>query len=475
MHHPLVREALETPYLPGQAAFFDLDRTLVHGFTARAFFGERVKAGAIGPMQAARTVKDALSFESGRMGYSSFLVRASELYAGMPEQELVDLGEKLFQDRIASAVYPESYALVDAHKKAGRPVVVVTSATRYQAEPVARALGADHLLCSRLEVDDDGVLTGRVERPTCFGIGKRRAAEELGEREGITLGESWFYTDGVEDLPLLEAVGNPRPLNPGRSLARASRKRGWDTHTLSSRGVRPTHIVRTAMGLGALAVSVGAGLPVLFGSGDARKARNLSETLFGELGTLFGGIELEVEGEHHVWANRPAVFVFNHQSAVEPLLLCKLLRRDFVGIAKIELKKSVLAPAFDYAGAVYIERMDKKKAVETLQPVVETLKGGTSVIIAPEGTRSPTRYPGPFKKGAFHIARQAGVPIVPICFHNSLDALPRKGRIVHPATIQVTVLPPVLPESMDDVGASAHALRNAYLRTLGFPEEPAED
>ena len=132
----------------------------------------------------------------------------------------------------------------------------------------------------------------------------------------------------------------------------------------------------------------------------------------------------------------------------------------------------MLRPAFDYAGAVYIERFDKKKAVATLKPVVETLQDGTSVIIAPEGTRSPTPYPGQFKKGAFHIARQAGVPIVPIVFHNSLDTLPRKGRVVHPATVQVTVLEPRLPEDLpDDAGEAAHQLRNAYLETLGYPAE----
>lgn len=467
MIHPLVSEAQDTPYAPGQAAFFDLDRTLVHGFTVSAFFQERLRSGAMGAREAAGTAKDALSFGAGRLGFSGFLVRASAMYAGTPESELVELGRKLFKKRLASNIYAESYALIKAHQDAGRPVVIVTSATRYQAEPIAEALGADHLLCSRLEVDEDGVLTGRVERPTCFGIGKRRAAEELAAEHGLSVADSWFYSDGAEDIPLLEAVAYPRPVNADRALRRVARKRKWPVHSFTSRGARAGDVARTALGLGALVASVGAGLPVVAG-GDFRRAQNLTKTLFGEIGTLVGGIELEVEGEAFLWSHRPAVFAFNHQSAVEPLLLCKLLRRDFVGIAKIELKKSVLRPAFDYGGAVYIERFDKNKAVESLRPVVEALKAGTSVIIAPEGTRSPTPYPSPFKKGPFHIAKQAGVPIVPICFHNSLDALPRKGRIVHPATVRVTVLEPVMPEDIVDVGEAAHALRERYLHTLGF-------
>lgn len=471
MTHPLVAEAQVTPAEPGQVAFFDLDRTLVHGFTAGAFLREAVSQGTIGAGQAARMARDALSFESGRLGYSSFLVRASELYAGLPESELEALGERLFRKRIAASLYAESYALVRAHQQAGRPVVVVTSATRYQADPAARALGADHLLHSRLEVDEHGVLTGRVERPTCFGIGKRRAAEELAAEHGWSVGRSFFYTDGIEDLPLLEAVAHPRPLNPGRALRRAARKRRWPVHRFTSRGLRARDVARTALGVGSIVASVGAGLPVL-ASGDLRGAQNLTKTLFGELGTSIGGVSVEVvDGEDYLWSHRPAVFAFNHQSAIEPLLLCKLLKRDFVGIAKIELKRSVLRPAFDFGGAVYIERFDKDKALEALKPVVQALQGGTSVIIAPEGTRSATPHPGRFKKGAFHIARQAGVPIVPIVFHNSLDALPRKGRIVHPAHVRVTVLEPVEPESIDDVAQAAADLRDRYLEVLGYPAE----
>lgn len=470
MTHPLVQEIAEQPARSGVAAFFDLDRTLVHGFTARAFLRERLQGGHVGPRQALRTMRDALSFESGRLGFSSFLVRAAELYAGMTEADLEAIGEKIFKDKIAGAIYPEAYALVEAHRAAGHTVVIVTSATRFQAEPVVRALGADHLLCSRFEVDDDGLLTGRVERPTCFGVGKRRAAEELAEAEGLDLGASWFYSDGVEDLPLLEAVGYPRPLNADRRLAKVAEKNRWPVHHLESRGAHASDIARTAVGVGAAFAAGAAGLPVLALGGKVETARNFSESLFGELGTVITGVELDVEGEEHIWAHRPCVFVFNHQSAIEPLLLCKLLRRDFVGIAKAELKGSMFRPLFDYAGVVFVERFDREKAIKALEPVVQTLHGGTSIIIAPEGTRSATPRVGRFKKGAFHIAMQAQVPIVPIVFHNSLDALPRKGRLVHASTIRVTVLPPVDSTGWthDDAGPQAEALRRKYLETLGY-------
>lgn len=473
MEHALVTEAANAPVAPGQAAFFDLDRTLVHGFTAGAFLRERLQSRKVGVGNAARVLKDLASFEAGRLGFSSFLVRAAELYAGMPEAELEAIGERLFRKAIAGHIYPESYALVAAHRAAGRPVVVVTSATRYQAMPVVRALGADHLLCSKLEVED-GMLTGRVERPTCFGVGKRRAAEELASKHDLDVGASWFYTDGIEDLPLLEAVGQPRPLNPHRRLAREARKRGWHTYDFGSRGARPTHMARTALGIGTVVASAGAGLPLLLASGDLDRARNFTKRLVGDVVTRAAGLDVVVDGESHLWSDRPCVFVFNHQSAIEPILLCKILRKDFVGIGKAELKNSVFRPLFDYAGAVYIERFDKDKALAALAPVVETLKSGTCIIMAPEGTRSSTPYPGPFKKGAFHIARQAGVPIVPIVFHNSLDALPKKGRVVHPADVKVTVLPPFWVQD-GAVGPQAESLRDQYLITLGYPPEATDD
>jgi len=110
-----------------------------------------------------------------------------------------------------------------------------------------------------------------------------------------------------------------------------------------------------------------------------------------------------------------------------------------------------------------------------MRPAVEALKDGTSIVIAPEGTRSPTRQLGPFKKGAFHLAMQAGVPIVPIVIHNAGDVAPKGDFVFRPATVDVEVLPPVdttdwAPETIRE---HVREVRNLFLRTLGQPEEPA--
>ena len=119
-----------------------------------------------------------------------------------------------------------SRALVRAHQEMGHTVAIVSSATRYQADPLARDMGIEHVLCTELEVEN-GVFTGRVVHPTCYGEGKASAARELAARLGLDLQQSFFYPDSAEDLPLLEAVGNPRPLNPDRRLASIAAERGW--------------------------------------------------------------------------------------------------------------------------------------------------------------------------------------------------------------------------------------------------------
>jgi putative phosphoserine phosphatase/1-acylglycerol-3-phosphate O-acyltransferase len=204
-------------------------------------------------------------------------------------------------------------------------------------------------------------------------------------------------------------------------------------------------------------------------NGSRRQAVNLTAATWGDLGTALAGIELRVDGEEHLWSHRPAVFIFNHQSGIDMLLLCKLLRRDFVGIAKKELRSNLLfGPLFRFGGTVFLDRFDRERAIQALKPAVDALNRGLSIVIAPEGTRSPTPRPGRFKKGAFHLAMQARVPIVPIVFRNALDALPKHGRVVRRATVEVVVHPPIPTDGWTraSLDAEIEAIGRLYSETL---------
>jgi putative phosphoserine phosphatase/1-acylglycerol-3-phosphate O-acyltransferase len=466
----LTREILQSPVGPEVGAFFDLDQTLLAGFSAFSFFRERITSGRISPREISDSLRGALSFALGRTGFSGMMAATTAAYRGMAESVLRETGREVFEKHLARQIYPEARALVAAHRARGHTLAIVSSATPYQVEPVAEALGFPHVLCTQLEVEH-GVFTGRVVKPACWQEGKLHYASELAEREGIDLSASFFYTDSADDLPLLEAVGRPRPLNPSSQLAGIARDRGWPIRRFTSRG-RPSAeaVARTALAYGSLIPTAWASVGVALANRSQREGANVLMSAWPDLATALAGIELEVTGEEHLWEHRPAVFIFNHQSAVDTLLVAKLLRRDFTGIAKQEIRRNPLfGPAFQLAGVVFIDRADSTRAIDALKPAVKALREGRSIAIAPEGTRSRTKQLGRFKKGAFHLAMQAGVPIVPIVFENALDVLPRGAFVLRPANVRAVVLPPIdtsawTRESLD---AEIEAIRKRYLEVLG--------
>ena len=237
-----------------------------------------------------------------------------------------------------------------------------------------------------------------------------------------------------------------------------------------SRAQRPgaADLLRTVAALLAILPGLAVGVAVLLATRDRRRAVNRMIEVWGDLGTRAAGIRLEVAGAEHLRL-RPAVFVFNHQSGIDPILLCALLRRDFVGVAKHEIRSNpILGPAFAFAGVVFVDRADREQALRALAPAVDTLRSGVAIAIAPEGTRSPGAEVGAFKKGAFRIALAAGVPIVPIAILNARDVLPRGARVMMPATVRVVVHPPVSTEgwSLAALDAQIESVRRIFVAAL---------
>ena len=260
-------------------------------------------------------------------------------------------------------------------------------------------------------------------------------------------------------------------MNPDTKLSALAYQNDWTVYRLNDEK-RPglSNFVRTGLALGSL-------IPAVI-NGVASGAFNMSWTdgvnsmmaNVGDLVVKMAGLELAVKGEEHLWEKRPAVFILNHQSSVDMFVAAKLIRKDAVGIAKKELKSMpIIGQLLQASGVIFIDRKDKEKAIEAMKPAVEALQNNTSIIIFPEGTRSKDKTLGAFKKGAFHLAMQAGVPLIPIILRNASDAMPNGGALFRAAAIEIKVLPPVSTKQWTkaNMDRNIEKIRNEFLTELG--------
>lgn len=208
----------------GTLALFDLDRTLISGYSVTALARERFRTGAYSLRHLGSQLAVVLRYGLGRADYHELLSRLLKDLVGMREDHLARLGEQAFQRRIRGWIFREARALIERHRQHAHHIVMVTSATRYQAAPIARELGVDHLCCTELGLRD-GAFTGEA-RP-CHGTGKREAAQAVARHRGTSLDRAYFYSDSRDDLPLLEAVGRPVVANPRPSMLQLAIDRGW--------------------------------------------------------------------------------------------------------------------------------------------------------------------------------------------------------------------------------------------------------
>ena len=464
---------------PETCAVFDFDGTIISGYSATAFLKDQIARGEISPADLLQLTQAATRFGIGSLGFSALMAVHAQYLAGRSEADYIANSERLFRRAIAKLIYPEARQLIEAHRAAGHSIAIISSATPYQVLPAARDLGIEHVYATDLEVED-GQFTGGVVKPTCFGIGKVHAAERFTAQQGTNLDNCFFYSDSTDDIELLETAGRPVVLNGNRELKAIAREEGWAMADFSSRGnATSSQVVRSLAATGSLVGSFMMGLPLYALSGSRRDSINFSISLFAETASALIGLDLDVRGREHLWKRRPAIFMFNHQSNADMLIMASLIRRDIVGLGKRELKNlPLIGPLMGAAGVVFIDRSDRQAAIETMKPLVQAMQEEKkSLVIAPEGTRAPTRKLGAFKKGGFHVAIQSGVPIVPVVIHNSGDISPKGDKIFRSGTVHIDVLPAIETADWSVANIDEHvaAVRNAFLRTLGQPELSAEE
>ncbi|MEM1214269.1 MAG: HAD-IB family hydrolase [Bacteroidota bacterium] len=469
----ITSKIMETEEGPHIAAFFDLDRTLIRGFSAKEFFQTRRLSGRMSAREIVAQFAGALVYAGGNKNFAGMAALGAKGVNGVSEHVFHEVGEEVYYNHLAEDIYPESRALVAAHMAKGHTVVIVSAATPYQVNPIARDLGIAHVMCTRMEVID-GKFTGNIVEPACWGEGKAIAGRNIAEELNLDLTKSYFYTDSAEDMPLLEIVGHPRPCNPDQRLSSIAFQNDWPVYRFNNdQPSSVSNVVRTALTGGSMIPAVLSGIGAGLKNMSWREGINSTMAAVGDFGTTMAGIRLAVKHEERLDAARPAVFIFNHQSSADLLIAAKLIRRDALGIAKKELQNMpIIGQLLMASGAIFLDRKNKDKAIEAMKPAVDALQGGTSIIIFPEGTRSYDYTLGEFKKGAFHLAMQAGVPVVPVVIKNAHDAMPRGTTLLRPAVVEVVVLPPVATKKWKakDLNKNIAAIRQQFLEELGQVE-----
>jgi HAD superfamily hydrolase (TIGR01490 family) len=250
-----VAEITASPEGPQVGAFFDLDGTLVDGFTATAHASDRIRRRQARLGEVLGVIEASMRYRFGRMQFDRLLVRAAGYLRGESLTELDEIGERLFVEHIASRVYPYMRQIVQAHQRRSHTVVLSSSALTIHAEPVARFLGITNVLCNHFDLDERGLLTGGITKPIVWGRQKAAAVQRFCAANGVELQRSYFYADGNEDAALMSLVGHPRPVNPRPGLAAIAAAQGWSVLHVGGVDRRSTaNRMRQLMGLGSAAV-----------------------------------------------------------------------------------------------------------------------------------------------------------------------------------------------------------------------------
>jgi HAD superfamily hydrolase (TIGR01490 family) len=208
------------------AALFDVDKTLVNVNTVRLYVRWRMGRREAGLRDYATMTKVLFRYAFGLLDPAEAAARGFRTIIGYEEARMREECRTWYAKVVRPHISKHGRRTVERWQRGGTPCALLTAATPYLAEPLAEELGIPHVICTRLTVLD-GRFTGGWQEPLCYGPGKLHLAQAWAREHGIDLAKSAFYTDSISDLPVLEAVGLPRVVNPDPRLFLAALRRGY--------------------------------------------------------------------------------------------------------------------------------------------------------------------------------------------------------------------------------------------------------
>jgi putative phosphoserine phosphatase/1-acylglycerol-3-phosphate O-acyltransferase len=427
--------------MAGGAAFFDLDRTLLRGASG-PLIGEALAAAGLTPRSGlpGQSLLYRLYDIVGETLPSMALARGAALASkGWSQADVRKAGEAA-AEKLEELVTPFARPLIEEHQRAGRAVVLATTTPHDLVAPLAERLGFDDVVATRYSASDDGVLTGGLEGEFVWARGKLAAVRRWAEAAGVSLEDSYAYSDSVYDLPLLGAVGHPHAVNPDPRLRAVATLRRWPVVHLD----------------------VPPGVPKLLGVEPADVARWFARP------ELYPYARFDIQGLEGVPAHGPGIVVANHRSYFDTVALGLTVMRAgrnprFLGKKEV-FDAPVLGAAASAMGGIRVDR-GSSSAAEPLKEAARALEAGELVALMPQGTipRGRAFYDPVLvgKTGAARLAAMTGAPVIPVGIWGTELVWPRRSRlpnvfnVLHPPLVTTRVGKPVSGLSLGV--ADAHA------------------
>jgi HAD superfamily hydrolase (TIGR01490 family) len=218
-----------------EAAFFDLDKTIIAKSSVLAFGRPFYREGLLSRRAIVRSIYAQVVYMlvgADEEKMEKLRVAMAAMTRGWSREHVASIVREALTEVIEPIIYAEALELIDDHHAAGREVVIVSSSPLEVVEPLTEFLGADAAIATRAEVDVVGRYTGELEF-YAYGASKADAIRELAIEHGIDLDRSYAYSDSVTDTPMLETVGHPVAVNPDKELARLAREREWEVRVFA--------------------------------------------------------------------------------------------------------------------------------------------------------------------------------------------------------------------------------------------------
>jgi putative phosphoserine phosphatase/1-acylglycerol-3-phosphate O-acyltransferase len=397
-----------------EAAFFDLDRTLLRGASGPVI-SDALKQ--VGLMSDRNIPGEGLVYRIfdlvGESRPTMQLARQAARFAkGWTRSQAQEAG-RIAAETLTAAVQPFAAPLIAEHHAAGRQVVLATTTPFDLIKPLADALGLDAVIATRYG-ESEGRYDGTIDGEFVWGKGKLRAVEEWAGEHDVSMSDSYAYSDSWYDAPLLSAVGHPHAVNPDPRLMVRALVQRWPV----------------------LHLDVPSGIPKVLGIEPQQVLMAGAHPL------LVPYARFDISGVEHLPETGSGIVVGNHRSYFDPMAMGLALAQHgrpvrFLGKKEVFDAPVVgqLAKAF---GGIRVDRGTGSD--EPLLAAADALRGGQLVAMMPQGTipRGPAFFDPVLKGrwGAARLAQMSGAPVIPVGLWGTERVWPRSSRL--PNMLNVT-------------------------------------